>query len=50
MSKVSIAIVGATGAVGRKFINLLDSTSLDINKIRLFASEKSVGSKIDVLG
>lgn len=50
MSRVSIAIVGATGAVGRKFIDLLDSTTLDVSKVRLFASEKSVGSKIEVLG
>ncbi len=48
MAGTAIAIVGATGAVGREFLNLLENSSLEVSKIRLFASEKSVGSTISV--
>ena len=46
MKKKSIAIVGATGLVGRELIKLLEKSSLDISKLHLFASKKSVGKKI----
>ncbi|MCD4657637.1 MAG: aspartate-semialdehyde dehydrogenase [Planctomycetes bacterium] len=48
MTGLSIAIVGATGAVGREFLSLLESSTLEVSKIRLFASQKSIGSKIRV--
>lgn len=46
MKKYSFAIVGATGLVGRTFLKVLEEYDLPISEIRLFASEKSVGSKI----
>lgn len=42
----NIAIVGATGLVGRKMLQVLDEHNFPINEIKLFASKKSVGTKI----
>jgi len=41
-----VGIVGGTGAVGRKMIEVLKEKNLPIEKLRLFASEKSAGQKI----
>ena len=46
MSGYTIAIVGATGAVGTKMIEMLGSSSLPINKIKLLASKRSAGKKL----
>ena len=43
----SIAVIGSTGAVGRKLIDLLEKRNFPIKKIRFFASEKSVGKTIE---
>ena len=43
----SIAIVGATGLVGRKMLQILDEHNFPINEIKLFASKKSAGTKIN---
>ena len=45
-----IAIVGATGAVGREFIDLLGSRGLRARKITLLASARSAGKSIEVDG
>ena len=42
----NVAIVGATGLIGSKFIHVLEKRKFPINKLKLFASEKSVGKKI----
>ena len=42
----NIAIVGATGMVGRKFIEVLEEKNFPVNKLYLFASKKSAGSKL----
>lgn len=42
----NIAIVGATGLVGQEFLKLLENSNLSINKLKLFASENSIGKKI----
>jgi len=42
----NIAIVGATGLVGRKMLQVLDEHNFPINEIKLFASKKSAGTKI----
>lgn len=44
--KLRIAIVGATGLVGRTFLKILEETSLPIEKLDLFATSKSAGKKI----
>ncbi|MFZ2961112.1 MAG: aspartate-semialdehyde dehydrogenase [Candidatus Ozemobacteraceae bacterium] len=47
MSKThSFGIVGATGAVGRKILQVLSEQRITPSKIRLFASEKSKGIKL----
>jgi aspartate-semialdehyde dehydrogenase len=45
-----IAIVGATGAVGREFIELLGRRRLAAKKITPLASKRSAGTRIDVNG
>ncbi len=41
-----IAVVGATGAVGNEMVKTLEERKFPIAKIRLFASERSEGKKI----
>jgi aspartate-semialdehyde dehydrogenase len=46
MKTYTIAVVGATGLVGRELLNLLECSSIPIKSIKCFASEKSKGKKI----
>jgi aspartate-semialdehyde dehydrogenase len=41
------AVVGATGAVGRTMISILEERDFPVSDLRLFASERSAGSKVD---
>jgi aspartate-semialdehyde dehydrogenase len=43
---INLAVVGATGMVGRKMLEVLYERKLPLNNIYLFASEKSAGSSI----
>ena len=47
---MNIAIVGATGNVGRKIIEVLEKKELAIDDLYLLASSKSAGSKIKFKG
>ena len=47
---LTIGVVGATGAVGRKMQEVLAERNLPIEKIRLFASEKSAGTTLEFMG
>ena len=47
---MNIAIVGATGNVGRKIIEVLEKKELDIDNLYLLASARSAGSKINFNG
>tara|TARA_B100000575_G_C23079136_1_gene621645 strand:- start:445 stop:1452 length:1008 start_codon:yes stop_codon:yes gene_type:complete len=47
---MDIAIVGATGNVGRKILEVLEKKELSINNLYLVASSKSVGKKINFNG
>ncbi|TRM12448.1 aspartate-semialdehyde dehydrogenase [Lentibacillus cibarius] len=42
----NIAIVGATGAVGQKIIQLLEKRNLPINQLRLLSSKRSAGKRL----
>jgi aspartate-semialdehyde dehydrogenase len=46
MSDVSIAVVGATGAVGREMIATLERRDFPAGVLRLMASERSAGSVV----
>lgn len=41
----NVAVVGATGMVGRKMLQVLAERKLPINELYLFASAKSAGKK-----
>ena len=45
-----LAIVGATGNVGREFIKIIEQRSLKYDTLSLFASKRSAGSVLDVNG
>ena len=47
---MNIAIVGATGNVGRKMLEVLEQKKIPIDKIFLVASARSVGQKINFNG
>lgn len=44
--KPNLAILGATGNVGRKFLEVLEQRNFPINNLKLLASEKSARKKI----
>ena len=47
---MNIAIVGATGNVGRKILEVLEKKELAIDNLYLLASSRSAGSKISFNG
>ena len=47
MKSYNIAVVGATGNVGREILNILDSRNFPINKLYAVASTKSEGTKLN---
>jgi aspartate-semialdehyde dehydrogenase len=47
---VNVAIVGATGAVGQEFLTVLAERNFPIKTLRLLASSRSAGKKIDFAG
>ncbi len=46
----SVAIVGATGAVGGEFLRLFEQRKFPISSLTLLASERSVGKRLDFAG
>ena len=46
MKKVNLAVVGATGMVGRTFLKVLEERKFPINNFYVFASKRSAGDKI----
>ena len=47
---MKFAIIGATGNVGRKTIDILEKSNLDIEQLHLVASKNSLGKKIKFKG
>ena len=43
---MNLAIIGATGNVGRKIIDLLEKSKIEIGELFLIASKKSAGKKL----
>lgn len=50
MKKYNVAVVGATGMVGNKFLEVLSERNLPVENYYLFASSKSAGKEIDFMG
>lgn len=50
MRKPNIAILGATGVVGREITKIVDELKIDFNEIKFLSSAKSAGSKIEFQG
>lgn len=50
MKKYKLAIVGATGVVGRSALQVLEEMKLPISEYKLFASKNSASKKIKFLG
>ncbi len=45
-----LAVIGATGVVGRTFLNILETTALEVADLTLYASEQSGGKELKVNG
>lgn len=43
---LTIGVVGATGAVGRKIIEVIEKRNVQVDSLRAFASKRSAGEKI----
>lgn len=50
MSKVNLAILGATGLVGREVLSVLEERDFPLGKLALLATEESVGAVVDFKG
>lgn len=50
MKRYNVAVVGATGMVGTKFLQVLSEKKLPVDNYYLFASAKSAGKKVEFLG
>lgn len=50
MKKYNVAVVGATGMVGQKFLEVLEERQLPVENYYLFASHRSAGKKINFMG
>ena len=50
MKKYRVAILGATGAVGQEFLNLIEERKFPFSELRLLASSRSAGRKIAFMG
>ena len=46
MKKYNVAILGATGAVGQEFLNLIEERRFPFANLKLLASKRSAGKKI----
>ncbi|MBP3454935.1 MAG: aspartate-semialdehyde dehydrogenase [Alistipes sp.] len=47
---MTVAIVGASGAVGQEFLNILQTREVHVDKLRLFGSARSAGRKYPFRG
>lgn len=50
MKKINLAVVGATGMVGRTFLKVLEERQLPIENFYVMASSRSAGSKLEFNG
>jgi len=50
MKKYNVAILGATGAVGQEFLNLIEERNFPFGTLKLLASSRSAGKVIEFMG
>ena len=50
MKQYKVAILGATGAVGREMMKILAERDFPVSELHLLASERSVGQELDFRG
>lgn len=50
MKKYNVAILGATGAVGREMLKILEERDFPVNELKLLASARSVGKTLPFKG
>lgn len=50
MKKYNVAILGATGAVGQEFLNLIEERNFPFENLKLLASSRSAGKIIEFMG
>ena len=50
MKKFNVAVVGATGMVGRTFLKVLEEVNLPVENYYLLASKRSAGSTVKFMG
>ncbi len=50
MKQVNVAVVGATGLVGRKMVQVLEERRFPVGNLGLFASARSAGKEIEFRG
>ena len=50
LKKYNVAIVGATGAVGKEFLNLIEERKFPFAELKMLASKRSAGTKINFMG
>ena len=50
MKKYNVAILGATGAVGQEFLNLIEERNFPFGVLKLLASSRSAGKVIEFMG
>ncbi|MCK8823485.1 aspartate-semialdehyde dehydrogenase [Fuchsiella alkaliacetigena] len=50
MEKYNVAVVGATGAVGREMLNILEERDFPFAELKLLATERSAGTILTVKG
>src|SRR4030042_4689980 len=46
----NLAIAGVTGAVGQEFLNVLEQRNFPLDSLKVLASSRSVGKKIEFKG
>lgn len=49
-SPLTLAVIGATGEAGRALLDALETSSLDVDEVRLLGSARSAGKAVEVLG
>ena len=50
MKKYNVAILGATGAVGQEFLNLIEERNFPFAELKMLASKRSAGKKVLFMG